>query len=140
MEEREAHVRLDMYPERMSRRIMFRKLTDSRLFIPSHFKWVYMWSPAFFTINPSALFHKKRCLKLTMVGKTCFPTALRQLNGMQRKNAFPSHGSLPLQSPYLPPPVRKRKKIVEILSLKTGGSPTRSPGTALGRRRQARRL
>lgn len=71
--------------------------------------------PCFFTINPSALFHKKHCLKLTMVGKTCFPTALRQLNGMQRKNAFPSHGSLPLQSPYLPPPVRKRKNFRDFI-------------------------
>lgn len=50
---------------------------------------------------------------------------------MQRKNAFPSHGSLPRQSPYLPTPREKKK--YEILSLKTGGSPTRSPGTALGR-------
>ena len=25
---------------------------------------------------------------------------------MQRKNAFPSHGALPLQSLYFPPPVR----------------------------------
>lgn len=64
----------------------------------------------------AALFHKKQ----TMSVKTRFPTALHQLNGMQRKNAFPSHGSLPLQSPYLPPPVRKKKKKsgVEILSLK----------------------
>lgn len=54
----------------------------------------------------AALFHKKQ----TMSVKTRFPTALHQLNGMQRKNAFPSHGSLPLQSPYLPPPVRKKKK------------------------------
>lgn len=52
------------------------------------------------------LFHKKHCLKQTVVGKTCFPTALHQPNGMQRKNAFPLHGSLPLQSPYLPPLVR----------------------------------
>lgn len=41
-----------------------------------------------------------------MDGKTCFPTVLHQLNGMHRKNAFPSHGSLPLQSLYPPPPVR----------------------------------
>lgn len=46
------------------------------------------------------------CFEQPMDGKTCFPTALQQLNGMHRKNAFPSHGSLPLQSPYLPPRVR----------------------------------
>lgn len=58
----------------------------------------------------AALFHKKHSLKQTMAVKTRFPTVLHQLNGMQRKNAFPSHGSLPLQSPYLPPPVRKKKR------------------------------
>lgn len=76
---------------------MFLKLTH----IPSHFKCVS---------SNAAFFHKKHSLKQTVAVKTCFPTALQQLNGMQRKNAFPSHGSLPLQSLYLPPPVRKEKK------------------------------
>lgn len=40
------------------------------------------------------------------MGNHAFPTAFYQLNGMQRKNAFPSHGALPLQSLYFPPPVR----------------------------------
>lgn len=65
----------------------------------------------FFTIK--AFFppfsHKKR---RRMVGeKHAFPQPYNNETECERKNAFPSHGSLPLQSPYLPPPVRKKKKL-----------------------------
>lgn len=55
--EKEAHVKLN------SRSRVFLKLTDSYLFIPSHFKCVYRQLPAFLESNLTTFFHKKHCLK-----------------------------------------------------------------------------
>lgn len=103
-----------------------------------------MFSRLYELYNRNLLDFFRNKLPRSMVGKTCFPTALQQLNGMQGKNSFPSHSSLPRQSPLVSPTPSKEKKKEEkkgeILSLKTGGSPTRTPGTALGWRRQARGL
>lgn len=89
----------------------FPKLTNSYLFIASNFKRAvrcFFQNQTFSSSSP--LSHKKNCFNQTIIGKICFPTALRQLHGMQRKNAFPSHGSLPRQSPvYLPTPRKKKK-------------------------------
>lgn len=105
--EREAHVNLENTGWTGS----FPKLTNSYLFIASNFKRAvrcFFQNQTFSSSSP--LSHKKNCFNQTIIGKICFPTALRQLHGMQRKNAFPSHGSLPRQSPvYLPTPREKKK-------------------------------